>query len=68
MQSTDANLTCISCKSMGKMKQKMKVGATKIQSDGSDKNEITKRGYHKNIIIVLVNEMKIVSCFYENAL
>ena len=29
----------------GKTKQKMKVGATKIQSDGSDKREIRKRGY-----------------------
>ena len=31
----------------------MKVGATKIQPDGSDKKEIRKRGYHKNIMIVL---------------
>ena len=30
----------------GTTKQIMKVGATKIQPDGSDKKEITKRGYH----------------------
>ena len=30
------------------------IGATKIQPDGSDKKDITKRGHHKNIIIVLV--------------
>ena len=30
----------------GKTKQKMKVGATKIQPNGSDKKEIRKRGYH----------------------
>ena len=30
----------------GKTKQKMKVGATKIQPDGSDKKDIRKRGYH----------------------
>ena len=30
----------------GKTKQKMKVSATKIQPDGSDKREIRKRGYH----------------------
>ena len=30
----------------GKTKQKMKVGATKIQPDSSDKKEIGKRGYH----------------------
>ena len=30
----------------GKTKQKMKVGATKIQPDGSDKREIRKRGFH----------------------
>ena len=29
-----------------KTKQKMKVGATKIQPDGSDKKEIRKRGYY----------------------
>ena len=29
----------------GKTKGKMKVGATKIQSDCSDKKEIRKRGY-----------------------
>ena len=29
-----------------KTKQKMKVGATKIQPDASDKKEIRKRGYH----------------------
>ena len=34
--------------------RKMKVGVTKIQPDGSDKKEITKRGYHKNLIIVLI--------------
>ena len=28
----------------GKQKQKMKVGATKIQPNGSDKKEIRKRG------------------------
>ena len=38
----------------GKTKQKMKVGSTKIQCNGSDKKEIRKRGYHWNIIIVLV--------------
>ena len=27
-------------------KWKMKVGATKLQADGSDKKEIRKRGYH----------------------
>ena len=37
-----------------KTKWKMKVGVTKIQPDGSDKKEIRKRVYHKNIIIVLV--------------
>ena len=42
----------------------MKVGAIKIQHEGSDKKEIRKRGDHKNIIIVLVTEMKNVSCFY----
>ena len=30
----------------GKTKWKMKVGATKIQPDGSDKKEIRKRGYY----------------------
>ena len=30
----------------GNTKQKMKVGATKIQPDGLDKQEIRKRGYH----------------------
>ena len=30
----------------GKTKRKMKVSATKIQPDGSDKKEIRKRGYH----------------------
>ena len=30
----------------GETKQKIKVGATKIQPDGSDKKEIIKRGYH----------------------
>ena len=30
----------------GKTKQKMKVGSTKIQCNGSDKKEIRKRGYH----------------------
>ena len=30
----------------GKTKHKMKVGATKIQPDGSDKKEIRKSGYH----------------------
>ena len=37
-----------------KTKWKMTVGATKIQPDGSDKKEVRKRGYHWNIIIVLV--------------
>ena len=32
----------------------MKVGATKIQPNGSDKKEIRKRGYHLNIFIILV--------------
>ena len=30
----------------GKTKQKMKVGSTEIQPDGSDKKEIRERGYH----------------------
>ena len=30
----------------GKTKQKMKIGTTTIQPDGSDKKEIRKRGYH----------------------
>ena len=30
----------------GKTKQKMKVGAAKIQGDGSEKKEIRKRSYH----------------------
>ena len=30
----------------GKTKQKMKVGFTKIQCNGSDKKEIRQRGYH----------------------
>ena len=30
----------------GKKKWWMKVGATRIQPDGSDKKEIRKRGYH----------------------
>ena len=30
----------------GKTKWKMKVGATKIQPNGSDKKEIRKRDYH----------------------
>ena len=30
----------------GKTKQKMKVGTTTIQPNGSDKKEIRKRGYH----------------------
>ena len=39
---------------MVKQNEKWKVGATKIQPDGSDKKEIRKRGYHtKNTIIVL---------------
>ena len=38
----------------GKIKQKMKVGATKMQPDGLDKKEIRKGGYHRNINIVLV--------------
>ena len=29
-----------------KTKQKMKVGATKIQLNGSDRKKIRKRGYH----------------------
>ena len=29
-----------------KQNEKLKVGATKIQPDGSDKKEIRKRGYH----------------------
>ena len=29
-------------------------GATKIQPNGSDKKETRKRGYHSNIMIVLV--------------
>ena len=31
---------------MEKQNKKMKVGATKIQCNGSDKKEIRKRGYH----------------------
>ena len=31
---------------MVKQNTKMKVGATKIQPDGSDKKEIRKSGYH----------------------
>ena len=38
----------------GKTKQKMKVGATKIQSDSSKKKEIRKRSHHYNIFIVLI--------------
>ena len=38
----------------GKAKQRLKVHATKIELDGSEKKEIRKRGYHQNIIIVLV--------------
>ena len=30
----------------GKTKWKMKVSATKIQPNGSEKNQISKRGYH----------------------
>ena len=40
----------------GKTKWIMKVGVTKIQPNVSDKNKISKRGYHQNIIIVLVKE------------
>ena len=38
----------------GKTKWKMKVGAIKIQPDCADKKEIRKRGYHYNIVIVLL--------------